>query len=211
MDWKTYNKFALSMTRHTPDIAVLEQKEFQLVFVCDDVMYSGKNYPIIKDCSAKISRAFTRFHYKYYVKPTDGTGVVVRVANQPRNRYDFSCGLKIKGEIHCIQSTSMTRLDNHYENGVKFRRTRTQVLRNATPHGMILNKDTLGRPLPLALQGPKHFLLPERVDPIWVWMYTAVSDYWNPLLNGMDFNTVPVFEPKVERNWLLKYYHYQTK
>src|SRR6266576_3095840 len=100
-DFKTLNQFALHQTRFTPDVALLDLREFHLVFVCDDVMYAGKNYKAIAAHSARVSKAFTRFSYKCYQKVTDGTPALLKVASQPTSRYDFSA-LKIKGEIHSV-------------------------------------------------------------------------------------------------------------
>jgi hypothetical protein len=207
------NAFALSRTRFTPDIATLELSQFQLVFLCDDLMYSGKNYKILRDHSARIGRGFTLHGYNFYRKRTDGTPVVM-TSKQTENRYDFSC-LKIKGEIHSIESPAMTKLDTHYQNGLQYRRNRTKILYPTRRHGVIENHDTMGRPLPYTLQGKKHFLLPERVDMITAWMYTGVPNYWNNLIEPIDggfiFEQVRIEEPKEERRWLIKYYHFRNQ
>ena len=206
---KTLNKSIQAQIRFTPDIATLELSQFHLLFVCDDLMRAGKNYKIIADSSASVARGFTRNGYNFYRKVTDQTPVVV-AAKQTDSRYDFSC-LKIKGEIHCIESKAFIRLDTHYQNGVQFRRKRVQILYPTRQHGQIVNHDTQGRPLPEALRGHKHFLLPERVDPIWCWMYIGASNYWKPLLDGgFAFEPVRIVEPKEDKNWLVKYYHWQN-
>lgn len=198
--------------KFTPDIAMLEQSQYQLVFVCDDLMRSGRNYKVIQDNSAYVARGFTRNGYNFYRKRTDGSPVVMSAKQVGDNRFDFST-LKIKGEIHSVESTEgMIKLDTHYQNGVQYRRKRIQILYPTSQHGVIENLDTTGKPLPHTLQGKKHFLLPERVDPIWCWMYIGTSTYWKDLLDGgFAFERVRISEPKDEKNWLIKYYHWQNQ
>src|SRR6266852_3039276 len=208
MFWKTPYKFDLSETRFTPDIARLELSQFQLLFVCDDLMRAGKNYNIIADSSASVARGFTLHGYNFYKKRTNGIPVVM-AAKQADNRYSFSC-LKIKGEIHAVESKAFIKLDTHYLNGVQYRRIRTKILYPTRQHGVVVNHDNEGKLLPPALQGNKHFLLPERVDIISAWMYIGASNYWNDLLDGgFAFEPVRIVEPKEQKNWLIKYYHWQ--
>jgi len=209
LDHRALNKFALMQTRFTPDIAELELHQFVLLFVCDDVMRAGKNYELIADQSAKVTKGFTLKAFNFYRKRTDGTAIPIRINKQP-DRFSFTA-FKIKGEVHAVKPQAFLKLDVHYQNGVVFRRVRTKIIYPHTPHGMLVNKDTQGRPLPKALQGAKHFLLPERVEPITAWMYVGVSSYWNPLLDGgFEFEPVTIRYPEKDRSWLIKYYHYQN-
>lgn len=219
MFWKRNPlKFDLSALRFTPDIATLELSQYQLLFVCDDLMRAGRNYKLISDSSATVARGFTRLGYNFYrraiynpiTKEIDETAVVM-AAKQWNNRYDFSC-LRIKGEVHSVETDAFIKLDTHYQNGVQFRRKRVQILYPTRQHGQVVNKSTDGKPLPYTLQGRKHFLLPERVDPIWAWMYIGISAYWNDLLDGgFAFEPVRILEPKEDRDWLIKYYSWQNQ
>ena len=201
---------AFKRTEFTPDIAELELHQFVLLFVCDDVMRAGKNYKLIAEHSTKAARGFTLKAFNFYRKRTDGMGIPMRVNTQP-DRFSFTA-LKIKGEIHAVRPVAFLDLDGWYQNGLMFRRVRTKILYPTTEHGMIVNKDAEDRPLPESLRGPKHFLFPERVDPIEAWMYVGVPSYWNPLLDGgYEFETVPIRYPEKDRNWLVKYYHYQNR
>lgn len=204
---RALNQHALIKSQFTPDIATLELNQFQLVFVCDDLMRAGRNYSIIEDCSAFVARAFTQRHYNFYKKNTDGSAVLVN----PSGKMETGC-LKIKGEVHSVLSTYMVRLDRHYHNGVQFKRYRTKLLYPTTPTGVIKNEDIMGRGLPKSLQGEKRFTLPERVDPIEAWMYIGLRSYWDDLLDGgFAFETVHIAEPERPRNWLPKYYHWKNQ
>jgi len=108
------NMVALTNTKFTPDIAILEQRQFQLVFVCDSLMRAGIDYPLIEDCSAFAARAFTQRPYNFYRHRATG----VSVALNPSGKMETGC-YKIKGEVHSVLSTEMTRLDKYHQNGVE--------------------------------------------------------------------------------------------
>jgi len=203
---------ALIRSKFTPDITLLEQSQFQLVFVCDDLMKAGQRYQIIRENSAYVCRGFTQRPYQFYRRRVDGAGVVMRPNKVYKDRYDFSA-LKIKGEIHCVESVDgMVKLDNHYQNGVQYKRHRVHILYPFRQHGQVVNKTTDGKPLPYTLQGNKHFLLPERVEPIEAWMYFGLRSYWNDLLDGgFLFEPVRILEPKEDRSWLIKFYSYLNR
>ncbi len=204
------NMVALTNTKFTPDIAILELSQFSHVFVCDDLMMAGKNHKIISDCSAKIARAFTMRSYNFYRKRTDGSSVVMN----PSGKMESGC-YKIKGEIYSVLSSEMIRLDNHYQNGVQFKRYRTKLLYPTTTVAIVKDVDEDGKPLPYTLQGNGHkkvYHSPERVDPIEAWMYIGLRSYWDDLLDGgFAFEPVHLAEPERSRNWLPKYYHWQNK
>jgi hypothetical protein len=200
-----HNMVAQTNNRFTPDIAILEQSQFQLVFVCDDLMHAGKNYSLLEDCSANVARAFTMRPYNFYRKNTDGTPVVMN----PTGLMETGC-YKIKGEIHAILSSEMPRLDRHYQNGVQFKRYRTKLLYPTRATGTIRNEGEMGRAY--SIIGPKRFLLPERVDILEAWMYIGLRSYWDALLDGgFAFERVRLVEPERIRNWLPKYYHWQNR
>ena len=207
MDVKTLNSYALNNTRFTPDIATLELSQFRLVFVCDDLMRAGKNYKLIADCSAFVTRAFTMRRYNFYRKRTDGSPAIVNASE----RMETGSYL-VKGEVHSVLSSSFPKLDKHYQNGVQFKRYRTKLLHPTTPTGVLKNTDEDGKSLPPSLQGEKRFTLPERVDPIEAWMYIGLRSYWDGLLDGgFAFEPVHLAEPERPRNWLPKYYHWQNQ
>lgn len=209
-DIRTLNQYALNNTRFTPDIATLELSQFQLVFVCDDLMRAGKNYKIIQDCSAFVSRAFTYRQYNFYRKSTDGSSVIVNPSGKMETR-----SLRVKGELYAIQSPEMVKLDKHYQNGVSFKRYRTKLLYPITPVAIAQDVDMDGNPLPMCLQGNGHkkvYHLPEQVRILEAWMYIGLRSYWDDLLDGgFAFEPVRITEPEKDRNWLPKYYHWQNK
>src|SRR6266436_2763507 len=152
------NRVAQINCEFTPDIAILEQSQFQLVFVCDDLMKAGKNYKIIADCSVKIARAFTMKSYNFYrrdIMLPNGDIETTAVTMNPSGKVEYGCH-KIKGEIHSVLSSEMIRLDNHYQNGVQFKRYRTKLLYPTTAVSIVKDVDEDGKPLPHTLQGNGH-------------------------------------------------------
>lgn len=204
------NHQALARTRFTPDIAELELSQYQLVFVCDDLMLAGLNYDLIKEHSAFVTRAFTNRTYQFFRKNTDGSAVVVNASQMMETG-----NLRVKGELHCVLSTQIPALDLHYQNGVQFQRYRTPLLRAATPVAIAQDVDTDGKPLPKCLQGNGHqkiYHLPEVIDPLEAWMYIGLRSYWDDLLDcGFMFEPVRIAEPEKERNWLPRYYHWRNQ
>lgn len=203
------NQHALTKTKFTPDIATLELSQFQLVFVCDDLMRAGKNFSLMGENAAFISRAFTYRQYNFYRKNTDDTPVIVN----PSGKMETGC-LRVKGELYAVQSMEMTKLDNHYQNGVQFKRYRTKLLYPTTPVAIAKDVDEDGKPLPYCLQGNGHrkiYHLPEQIRILEAWMYIGLRSYWDDLLDGgFAFEPVRIAEPYKERNWLPKYYHWQN-
>jgi len=204
------NHQALTRTKFTPDIAELELSQYQLVFVCDDLMLAGHKYDLIKEHSAFVTRAFTHRTYQFFRKTTDGSAVSVNASQKMETG-----NLRVKGELHCVLSTQIPALDTHYQNDIMFKRYRTPLLRAATPVAIAQDVDAEGNPLPKCLQGNGHkkiYHLPEVIDPLEAWMYVGLRSYWDDLLDvGFAFEPVRIAEPEKERNWLPRYYHWRNQ
>jgi hypothetical protein len=195
------NHQALARTKFTPDIAELELSQFQLVFLCDDLMLAGRKYDLIREHSAFVTRAFTKREYQFFKKSTDGSAVIVNASQKMQTG-----NLRVKGELHCILSTRIPELDTHYQNGVSFQRYRTPLLRAATPVAIAQDVDVDGN------GHKKVFHLPEVIDPLEAWMYIGLRSYWDDLLDGgFAFEPVRIAEPEKERDWLPRYYHWINK
>lgn len=190
----------------TPDIAVLEQSEFHLLFVCDDMMHPHKNYSKIENNSAQVSRGFTRHPFDFRVLRHTGKGLPIADRD----------GLKIKGEVHAVESSHFTELDNHYDNGVQFIRLRTDILVSDRQHErfMIGNESKIhflprGSILTKPELGIRHYLSDQHVYLIHAYMYVALVSYWTDQpKGGFSYPRANVEFPKEETNWLPKYYKY---
>src|ERR1041385_4565761 len=112
---------------YTPDKPALVHSQFQLLFVCDDMMRPHKNYNLIRSNSAKVSRGFTRHPFDFRVGKHTGKGL-------PFQDQD---GFKIKGELHAVESEHILELDKYYKNGVQFARCRVPILVTDRYHQLI--------------------------------------------------------------------------
>lgn len=189
---------------HTPDIAALEDSAFQLVFACDDLMYAGKSYDLIREHSTNECRGFSQHKLNFYYHREAKMGVPVvgkkSSANQP---------LRIKGEVHKVFSNRLVELDNRYRNGVCFHRVRVPILVPWRDHELIRNQSTDGRQLPPVLAGIKHKLGPEQLHVLEAWMYVGKTSFWmDKLDNGFETPQVPIYEPKEDKPWLTRYYKF---
>src|SRR5882757_3085226 len=114
-------KFIQSLGKHhphTPDLVELEQASHRLLFVCDDMMVPHQNHKLIKDHSIKICRAFTQDRFDLRV--AQYTGKALPLLDKG--------GLRIKGELHAVESHHFEALDKHYKNGVEFARVKIKVI-----------------------------------------------------------------------------------
>lgn len=209
-------KYIQESAQYTPDIAKLEQYEFQLLFCPDDVQVGHENYGLISDCSAYLCTGYTERFFNYYQRRHLSCRTPVAMeASSPRVSRFFPPALPIKGELHAIQPRVFLKLDKAKLNGVQFLRKRVSllvpwkpVLNLPEPTVPNLDKDGIPLPLPLALMGKKGVLGAERIQIIKAWMYIGNPAYWNDLFDAgyNAFEHVNHYESR--RPWLKEYYQY---
>lgn len=198
--------------KHTPDLAWLEQHEFQLLFACDDTKQGHSHHCLIEE-SAFIATAYTTQKYCYWYQQAGDERIPIPMEapdGVQTVRY-FPPPLKVKGELHIVRTPQFKELDNYKRNTVQFRRKRVNVLLPYRKLSKIKNVDENIpiRPLPRALQGNLHtHLSPEAVYVIRAWMYVGKPEFWDNLLDAgyRGFKTVNYYESK--RKWLKEYYDY---
>lgn len=192
---------------HTPDKALLVQSEYRLVFACDDMMRAHKNYSLIKEHSAKVSRGFTQHPFDYRIAKHTGRGLPFMT---PRT------GLKIKGEIHAVLSERIPELDNHYRNGVEFARCRVPILVvDREHHLMDIGSEAFVKELAPGIirtvpeLNIRHYLSHQFVCIISADMYIPIKKHWvDQPKEGLSYPNVPVEFPKDPALWLPQYYKY---
>lgn len=191
----------------TPDALRLTEQQFQLLFVADRMKVGFSQYSLISEHSAFVCLAFTQKDFNFYHRKLPFIDDLVPLPADPPS--GFVPNAKIFGELHSVESLRLTELDNIKENGVQFIRTRVPLV---VPYRqMILEdyQDEEGRPLPIALQGKRGVLSPQRVHLVKAWMYVGNPDYWTPMLDGgFDFQSVKLKFPYKEKRWLKKFYHF---
>lgn len=193
----------------TPDMAELEQASHRLLFVCDDMMVPHVNHKLIKGHSAKIARAFTQHKFDYRMGKNSGKGLPMLVGN---NRD----GLRVKGEIHAVESGHFDALDRHYRNGVEFARVDLKVIVTDRDHQMIdIGNEYFIRRLPPGMirtvpeLGIRHYISNPHVHLVSVKMYVARRSFW---LKEPDADKMfPIIKPQFPAQpfvWLKEYYKY---
>lgn len=189
----------------TPDIAKLEAGPFQLLFVCDDMKRAHKNYDLIRNHSKQVGRGFTQDHFDLRVGKT--TGKALPLANKE--------GLKVKGEIHAVQSHHIPTLDNHYNNGVEFVRLRVKILITDRDHRLMsIGSEEFLKHLPPGMirtvpeLGIRHYTSNKHVYVVSCHMYVAMKKHWIEDDIRNVFPKVPPQFPTEKLVWLPSYYKY---
>lgn len=176
---------------HSPDLGILEQFEFQLLFSPDETQRDLSAYSLIED-SAFLCHAYTARPFNYW-EQRDGLPIPMETTNQVfgvPSVHGFPPALKIKGELHLIRPYQFKELDIYKENRVQFLRKRVKLL---IPHH------------------PTNKPAEEQVYVLkGAWMYVGAADYWNDLLDG-GFNFKAVQTHTNPRPWLTEYYRYSNR
>lgn len=192
----------------TPDRGELSEYKHRLLFVCDDMKRAHKNYDLIRDCSAKVSRGFTADHFDYRIGRYTGKGLPFMAK---RNE-----GHKIKGELHAIEAAHIPRLDKHYRNGVEFARSKVRILVTNQRHELIhIGGEAFLKDLPdgtirtVPELGIRHYLSDNFICHVEAFMYVAIKKAW--VHRPMEINAypnVPLEVPKEPTVWLPDFYKY---
>lgn len=187
---------------YTPDVHVLCKGPGRLLFVHDEWLSDRRQNFVLDNIGEKLTSAFTKEYYEFLIHTPSETALA----------FPSEHGRRIKGELWIVLSEAFISLDKLKLNGVHFIRERVEVLDPFRPIGYVDNgyftED--GLLLPEALQGKKHWIGDERV---WIhdaYMYTA-----HPKLEALvykepyNFERVPYFPPKKEKQWLSEYHYFQ--
>lgn len=206
----------------TPDIAKLEEYEYQLLFSCDETQTKQPKHNLIED-GDYICPAFTQVSYNYWLPDTPfmpavpmeamGYGVYV-MPNAPPSA-------KIKGQLHKIRPYQFINLDNYKENGVQFSRKRVKlivpfravkVLRDPATVPLDMEEMDILRGNPHVANGnvPSIYATKETVVIIKAWMYIGIPEYWDKLISAFDYKSVQTYTAK-NRAWCQQYYQLRSK
>jgi hypothetical protein len=109
---------------NTPDIASLERKLYQLIFVYDEMMKPFNYNELLGDEARLLKMGFTHEKFTMWKKHLGGASYPVvldkRFENQPSR--------PIMGELWAIRPDIFLDLDNHKDNGTLFTRRRVNVI-----------------------------------------------------------------------------------
>ena len=191
---------------HTPDMAVLEQSTHQFLFVCDDMMVPHKNHELIKGHGQKVGRGFSQQRFDYRIGRHSGKALPLMAKD----------GLRVKGELHAIESHHFDTLDRHYKNGVEFARVPIRIIVTNRDHQLVdIGNEYFIRKLPPGMirtvpeLGIRHYISNPHVSLLKVQMYVAIRAHW--LKDADADKSFPPLKPSFPKEplvWLPKYYKY---
>jgi hypothetical protein len=196
-------EFMKEETRYTPDVAKLEEFEYQLYFACDETQRGHSRHEIL-DGEYKCP-GFTQqsFNYWYPETPWD-PAVPMETTNFINPLKGLPPIAKIKGEIHKIRPQSIIQLDSEKQNGVQFRRKKVRIIVPYRALKWVHDVNHIPDDVEYVADNGLG-LTRERVCVIRAWMYVGIPEYWDKLLNSYSFHAVDTYEAK-NRRWLKEYY-----
>lgn len=173
---------ASSYAEFTPDIARLESKMSQLLFVCDHWQSRHYGHDMIREYSVPLQTAFTRDYFVMYKRKLGAESWAVPLIDSP---IVGAPRAPIRGELHAITpSVRFAELDTDRRNGVMFYRDRVTLVMPYQveawfKEGGMMRSET-------------------RYQHIQAWMYIGVPDHWNRVVDEdfFLFDPVRTFEPK---------------
>lgn len=218
---KNWFEQARQSTKYTPDIAKLEEYQFQLIFACDETQIRHVKYPLIEGGNY-VCPGFTQSGYNYWLPETPFSPAVPMKTHGYRNPLPgYPPIAKIKGQLHAIRPYQFIAIDNYKENGVQFQRERVKLivpyrvvkwLRDPSIAPLDMEPYAVEQGNPYVANGnvPSTYTTKEFVVIIRAWMYIGIPKYWDQLITRFDYGSVPTFIAK-NRPWCYEYYQLRAK
>lgn len=166
---------------YTGDIWLLEQSEFQLMLICDQMMQNQRMNTLLQGYSTFLGAAFTAKNNFILWKKKLGLGtypIPLREQYPKLTNARTPMTARIKGELFKIRSSRFLELDEYKSNGLEFRRQRVQLL---VPYRR--------------QQGSTGVNAEEFIARCWAWMYVGKKTYWEEHLDaGYMFGRCQIYE-----------------
>lgn len=187
----------------TPDIWKLEQSQYQLIFIPDDMMLGRNNHKLIADAIRNEApvhpTCFTLERFTMFKKDLGEHSfpVPMKKEYEPSNWFrKRPSPAKIKGQLFAILSPRIIKLDIHRQNGLQFVRIRQDI---SLPYREVrYNKD---KPLP--------DISTDYLKTVEAWMYVGIPAYWDDLIGDMfSFGECDKFELDQPKFWIEDYYKF---
>ena len=200
----------LERTKFTPDIALLEEYEWQAVFVTDELKKKFVKHELLGEDRQYCFPAFTQKSYHYWQSNQPWEGAIPFECLQTRNNIvGWPPIAKIKGEVYLIRPQRFLELDRYKQNTVQYVRDRIRLV---VPFRRIeWVKDRYGPDVYKFFQQPEHFhgkstfTSDEHVYIVRAWFYEGKPAYWDPIITAYDYGHVETFHSK-NRRWCQEYY-----
>lgn len=200
-EWFQYMK---EETRYTPDIAVIEQFEWQWYFACDETQVGHLKHSLLGECEYGCP-GFTQQSFNYWSPETPFVSPIPLEASGWKNPVPGWPEIaKIKGQLLKVRPQGLINLDEYRENGVQYLRKKVRIivpyraLKRISDHPDLSTEDIEQEIAGLGLTF-------ERVCVIRAWMYVGIPEYWDKLISTFDYKSVQTYQAK-NRQWCKTYY-----
>lgn len=160
------------MLKYTPDAAKLEEKKFHYMFVYGDMKRGHRRLEMLGGAEF-YGQGFTKSAFSMWKKNLGKETFPIPFTD--RDGATPFC--KIRGEVFAVPTDVIKELDKHWENGVQFIRKRVRI---SIPH-RIQVMDSNAKVVHTSRT---------RDQTLAPFMYVGVQDYWNELINGIQFGKV---------------------
>jgi hypothetical protein len=197
-------------TKYTPDFPVLQDLKEHLFFIVNDFQRGCPNHVHLGKAHYG-TRAFSFDGFECYRECLTDKVIPFYERRIP-DVVDKAYFARLKGEVWSVKTNQIPVLDTEMRNGVQFVRRRISLLAPDKDHVCIDNGQydyVSGLPLPYHLAGFKHYVSGEKVFMLQAWMYVAMRDYWNPLIDGLVFDRLEMYDS--DRVWLRKFYRFNKR
>lgn len=211
---------------HTPDACILDEYQFQLMFIYNGMMRNMPHHEHIGDGSDFLSYAFTKNDYRMFKKDLGQESFPVMLeagdddylrehyAKKDQEERPILRGpAMVRGELYKVRPQQFRPIDTYMDNGVLFKRRRIRLLvpsktvisvRERVVSENIVTKDFKPRSI---------YYETEEMDEVRAWCYIG-TEHWNDQVAD-DFlgysppayllPPLPIYRP---HNKLLKPYYY---
>jgi hypothetical protein len=185
----------------TPDKIQLERREYQPLFVYDNMVKGESEHNLIEGCylatnghgESHTPNIYTKDKYELWMSNANKYPVAFKSEAPGATMATFQKvgqgpvkSARIKGRLYKVRSDIMFVLDRHKKNGVEFLREKVDVL---VPY-RLFNGTVSGF----------NRLSDEYVEDGKAWMYFGKSEFFEPLLDGgFLFSPLPIRQISPER------------
>jgi hypothetical protein len=207
--WRVYEA-----TKFTPDIARLEEYEWQLIFVADGLKKDHVHHHRLGERLPRMIPAFTQKNFHFWQPQAPFIDPVpLEVPEGYTNMMPFFPPVaKIKGEVYAIRPQTFMDLDRMNQNGVEFFRRRIRLvvpyrkvvfLRDHNLDPSFGVQELLSRS---EYTGSSIKTSEELTCILRAWMYIGKPEFWDPMISAYDWGPVEHYNSN-KRRWAETYYH----
>jgi hypothetical protein len=197
---------------HTPDIAILQQYELQLLFCPDDLKAGHRNEKLLGDEKMLMSKAFTEERYTFWRKNLALESYPIPLDRDTSDELAPSWAdqkgaprARIGGELYALRPNLFIDLDKFKENGVQFTRQRVKLIvpyKNVMVHDWRedvkdKNRISLSSTEKKMYSDMRFFTSQWKFKTVRAWMYMGSNTYWEDQLETFSgrFSPVKIFRP----------------